>query len=703
MERIVLVVACFAYSLGLGSAFLLGDAPTLKDWGLLTLSWLGLTAIAAVVMPRYWHGGPNYKSWLLMGLIAWSGAVYCHLRLPQPSPQDISRQLLPPLYRPQTVTVTGQLLNNGQESRTGYYSFRLQAQLLQKDPEPRFRPVDGQIYLTLKDSDSQYHACQKVRVRGQIYRPLASAQGFDFSEYLASQGVFAGLRAQEVTVVGTGNCWFFHLRQAIITRQSAWLPRDEQGRSPEGLLLGSIVLGQKAVSLPFELRHLFAQVGLSHLLAASGYQVSLLLGAVLQWSQNFAPQLRLGWGGGTLGFYLGLTGLQPSVLRASLMWGGILWAEVHQRKIRPLGALLLVATLLLLVQPRWWGDLGFQLSFLATFGIMVTAPYWQKQWTYLPPQVAEILAVPLAATLWTTPLLLAQFSQFIWAAIPLNIVVTPLVAIISLGGMVSAVGALILPALGSAIAWLLYYPLKLLIWLAQGFQGLPAIATGQLQLWQLGLVYGLFIAICFWPRRYWGRPLMALTSVAIVVVPSLWQSFAQTKITLFHHPHSPVMLIRQPLRVTLIHSLELPPPDFFLKPYLAQQGINRIDCSLIWGQNSASPCPRLHSLQFHPHLVELTFKQQRWWLVQTRDFEPLPSIPVAAQPTVLIWTGPSVPLAWLEQLRPPLAVALSSHISPSWQRKIQALGIKLWITGSDGPLYWTPQQGFHGAINTNLR
>ncbi|NJN29866.1 MAG: ComEC/Rec2 family competence protein [Synechococcales cyanobacterium RM1_1_8] len=132
-------------------------------------------------------------------------------------------------------------------------------------------------------------------------------------------------------------------------------------------------------------------------------------------------------GSGTLLGMLLLTGVQPSVLRAVLMGLGALTALVMRRKTKPLGALILTAVLLLLFNPLWIWDLGFQLSFLATLGLLVTVPPLMGRLDWLPTLFAGAIAIPLAATLWTLPLQLYHFGVAAPYGILVNLLVTPLV------------------------------------------------------------------------------------------------------------------------------------------------------------------------------------------------------------------------------------------------------------------------------------
>ncbi|MCZ0902100.1 ComEC/Rec2 family competence protein, partial [Microcoleus sp. HI-ES] len=95
---------------------------------------------------------------------------------------------------------------------------------------------------------------------------------------------------------------------------------------------------------------------------------------------------------------------------AALMGFGTLFALVLNRQVKPLGLLLIAATILLLVNPLWIWDLGFQLSFLATLGLIVTTPPLMAKLDWMPPAIASIVVVPIAASVWVLPLLLYVFS-----------------------------------------------------------------------------------------------------------------------------------------------------------------------------------------------------------------------------------------------------------------------------------------------------
>jgi competence protein ComEC len=136
--------------------------------------------------------------------------------------------------------------------------------------------------------------------------------------------------------------------------------------------------------------------------------------------------------------------LQPAVLRAAIMGWAALVSLMVRRKTKPLGLLLLAASILLIINPLWIRDLGFQLSFLATCGLVVTVNPLVKKLDWLPQAIASLIAVPIAATIWTLPLQLHFFGIVPPYSILANIVTTPLISVITIVGVLSACRTIIL-------------------------------------------------------------------------------------------------------------------------------------------------------------------------------------------------------------------------------------------------------------------
>ncbi len=496
------LIIAVGYILGLASTGLLftqlGGPVPLASYGVLLLGIAG-----SFIGPRYWRLGPTRKQWIAAGLLGLAGAAYCVWRTPVPASDDVS-QFAVSFEERSFYSVYGELESSPQITRSGKGRFWLRSESAQnRDHQvPNKSPVDvsGKLYVTapLDQVDGLYPG-QSVKVTGKLYAPSeAEAPGeFDFRAYLARKGTFAGLSAKYVDSQPSAEPpqrGMWQLRQRIVDAHQRWLGE------PKGPVVSAMTLGRRAVNLPYEIQDAFIEAGLAHTLAASGFHVSLVLGLVLALLKSRLPRTQAIGGAIALLIYVGLTGLQPSVMRAAVMGFGALIGLALQRKVKPLGCLMVAVVLLLIWNPRWIWDIGFQLSVMATLGLMVTTTPLTKRLDWLPGTIATLVAVPLAAYLWTVPLQLHHFGVLPSYSILLNIVATPLVIVVSLGGFVSGMVALVLPVGGSAIAWLLAIPIQILLWLVNTANQIPGnqIQVGNIPAWTVVVSYTVYGIVSLW-------------------------------------------------------------------------------------------------------------------------------------------------------------------------------------------------------------
>lgn len=605
-----------AYILGLLSTASLG-LPTRtivwKHYSLLVIVLSVVVIVSAITLPRLWRTGPKARLWLIAGIIAALAPLYFQARVPQPLSNDISQFIRANnnTVSEQVVTVQGKVKSVPHLTRSSKSQFWLEANQLNEVESSEnaglvSKTVTGKLYVTVPILQATgLYPGETVAVTGVLYKPKPALNpgAFDFSVYLAKEGAFAGFSGRQVSNLDEqqANRWGrWGLQQRIIRSQLYWLD------SPKGQLVTSMVLGNQAVDIPFDVRDQFVQAGLAHILAASGTQVSLILGWVLILTKRFSGKTQLLIGTGALLVFVFLTGVQPSVLRAAIMGFGALVALLTQRKVKPLGSLLVAATILLLFNPLWIWDLGFQLSFLATLGLLVTAPALTKRLDWLPPAIASLISIPLAASLWTLPLQLYVFGMVAPYSTAANIISAPLISLISIGGFISALAAVIYSTAGSAIAWLLNYPSQFLIVIVQLFNKLPgsAVAVGTISLVQLFLLYGLIGMLSIsklWQRRWW---LVGLIAVGLVALPVWHTKTAQFRATVLAAAQEQVLVIQERGQVTLVNSGEAETAIFTVLPFLQKQGVNQIDWAV-----AVDSQPRLRSgwLQMLASLQILTF------------------------------------------------------------------------------------------------
>ena len=546
-----------------------------------------------------WRSAPKPVWWLAAGLVGLLAVLYFDWRQPQPATNDICRLLnsasngscapIATAVQPEAghqFQVSGTIGTVPRLTRRDRYRFQLEAAevtaTLSDDPMIPRQAIGGSVYVTLPHEKGEaLYPGLRVTVTGTLYKPQPALNpgGFDFQKFLAKSGIFAGLAAQDLQLNGAAQPappidWA--MRQRIVRSQEAGLG------AIEGHLLSAVAIGKSAVDVSIELQDEFRKAGLTHALAASGAQVSLLIGVVIALTRRLGTAVKLAIGIGAIVGYIALTGLEASVLRAGWMGGVVLVALSADRKVKPLASLLSAATVLLIYDPRLIWDLGFQLSFLATLGLLVTVPILNQWLDWMPSAIAPLFAVPIAASLWTLPIQLFSFSIFLPYSIVINAIVGGLIAIVSLGGMASALLALLYPPLGSFSAGLLHYPLWLFMAIARWGNQLPGsqYAIGTISPVQLVILYGLIVLVWQWKRLqpYWWLAL--LLGMSLVAIPAGVNAANLQQVTLLATAGDPVLVIQDKGTVLLINTGDEQETGLTILPFLQRQGINRIDWAI---------------------------------------------------------------------------------------------------------------------------
>ncbi|MFN3360788.1 MAG: ComEC/Rec2 family competence protein [Pseudanabaenaceae cyanobacterium] len=570
--------------LGLAVAFVVGILASglTNPEGGVCLLFLGV--VLPIVLLRL--QAKNFKPWvwLLFVLVAGGAYFYSSWRLPRPSSQDVANRA--PIQR---AIVTGRVLDSPRLTRSGKARFILKAETLTPPKSQAGEAVEGKLYTTVAINQATgVRPGQVIKVRGNLYRPSAprNPNQFDFRQFLQRQGIFAGLAGRNLQIVKPAPWGVWQIRDRIIKAHVLG------AGMPEGALLSSLVLGSRAVDLPPAVKDDFVKVGLAHALAASGFHVSIVLAFVLVLYQGVPPLQRFIVGTGGLLGYLTLTGISPSILRAVVMGIGLLAGELLDRKSRPLSGLALAAVLLLLYNPLWIWDLGFQFSFLATLGLQTSATAITNRILQgLPPLLASSLAVPIAAFIWTLPLQLYAMGAFSAYSLLANLVASPLFVVLILGGIISGIlGVIYIPG-GAVLAWFLKPLTILVLKIVAIVGGLPGSfrTTGTIALWQMTLAYGLIILVWlspWWQRQQqlWERQfprwlLVGFLVVGILFIPQVWQRSRLLQATVLESGSAPVMLIESQGKNILINTGSRSQASFNLVNFMQRQGITRLH----WG------------------------------------------------------------------------------------------------------------------------
>ena len=262
-----------------------------------------------------------------------------------------------------------------------------------------------------------------------------------------------------------------------LTRLRDHIDRSVRGVLPEphGALLAAILVGKRS-SLPGDLRNDFLASGLIHVVAISGFNITLVALAVRRMAGWLIGRYSVLLAMLALPLYAALAGGEPSVVRATLMGELILLAWLLGRDTDALVTLAVAALAIVLVDPSALADVGFQLSFAGTLGLVVIAPglsEWLTARTHLPRLAAEPLAVTATASLMVTPIIAHTFERLQLAAVPANLLALAAPVWIMATGAPVAVWAAVGWPFGEVLAWAAWVPLEYLIQAARLAAALP--------------------------------------------------------------------------------------------------------------------------------------------------------------------------------------------------------------------------------------
>jgi competence protein ComEC len=289
-----------------------------------------------------------------------------------------------------------------------------------------------------------------LRVSGSVELP-AQGESFDWRAYLRRRGIAYELNVESLASTGARRGGALGMVDSMRRRAEEALGRGLS--HGEASLARGMVLGEDEAIDRLE-RDDFRRAGLSHVLAVSGQNVMLLCALALP---------LLGWLGaglrvrvaillGLIAVYVPLAGAGPSLQRAGVMGAAGLIALAAGRAGSRWYALELAAVATLALNPRVAGDTGWQLSFAAVGGILLLAAPIQSTMRGLPRALAEGIAVTLAATLATAPLIAHDFGSVSLAGVAANVVAVPVVAGVMWVGMLQCALAQLPDVLGGPAA-----------------------------------------------------------------------------------------------------------------------------------------------------------------------------------------------------------------------------------------------------------
>lgn len=348
-----------------------------------------------------------------------------------------------------------------------------------------------------------------LRVSGRLRPPKNftddNDREFDYISYLKKNGIYATMLYPHVELSGRGEgtivrSVLFRFRRAFEDSLSRAMPE------PHASLMSGLLLGANE-SLGERLGRDLRATGLSHVVVLSGYNMAVVAGALLRLFRR-APRI-LGFLSGASGIVLFalMTGAEASVVRASVMALLAIFAQVAGRRYDVVRSLLLAAGVMVFAHPRILVfDLSFELSFLATLGLLFLAPLMESRLRWLPERfcLRSVVVATLSAECAVLPLLLYRLGNVSLVGLFTNIAVLPLIPLTMFAGFATGVIAFVSPVLASPAAWAGTALTDYVLFVVESAARLPfasvAVTTfpfaGSVALYLI-----LFAGVCMWRKK----------------------------------------------------------------------------------------------------------------------------------------------------------------------------------------------------------
>lgn len=389
------------------------------------------------------------------------------------------------------------------------------------------------VTVTADDGDfSEFQIGDFYEMKGNLRTPFKAGNPsqFDYGKYLRNFDTFTVFYADKA------NCkpidtkltfkWKFLqnlnlLRNKIIGVHAQYL------KSPNLEILGGIVFGDDAVAPPDYIKTSFVNSGLLHILAASGMNVAFIYGFWVFFMRRMRMPFKLtvATGMGIVLIYTFMTGLGASVIRAALMLLLILAGKLIDRDAHSVSLLALVAMLMLIYNPAFINDVGFQLSFIVTFGILTTANviFARFKESKIPDWLTGAILIPIVAQIWVAPVQMFYFNTFSTYSVFANVFSMPFLSVISFGGFISSIIAIFTPftdKICMVMDFVLNYILHILVFISNFFANMShsLLTTTHPNIFQIFIYYTIILLITLSIKTEFSKKIMAVCLASLILL-----------------------------------------------------------------------------------------------------------------------------------------------------------------------------------------
>ncbi|MBI2618083.1 ComEC/Rec2 family competence protein [Candidatus Kaiserbacteria bacterium] len=354
------------------------------------------------------------------------------------------------------------------------------------------------------ESYPQFQYGDRVSIRGELQKPdgftTDNGRYFDYGAFLSKDDIFYQMLfpTVDLTSEGHGN----PIKRRLFAFKRSFLESVQKSiPDPEVSLLGGLVVGAKQ-SLGEKLQEDFRTTGIIHIVVLSGYNVTIVADAMMR-ALSFLPRtVGMSFGAVAIILFAVMTGASATIVRASIMALLVILARATGRTYDITRALFIAGFFMILHNPKiLLHDTSFQLSFLATLGLIWLAPIIERRLHFIPGkfQFREVATATLSTQIFVLPLLLYKMGELSLVALPVNLLVLLTVPVTMFFGFLTGMLGFVSLVLALPFGFISYLFLSYQLRVVEFFAELP-FASVHLNVFPLFLMLGLygFYAIVLW-------------------------------------------------------------------------------------------------------------------------------------------------------------------------------------------------------------
>ena len=337
--------------------------------------------------------------------------------------------------------------------------------------------TQGEIHLegSVTDQPKQrgqsiYFDFQGYTIRTSIYPKISYGDILEINGEADEEGFVSFPMIEKIAESSNFLTGLSSFRGRIEERINKFLPE------PQASLLTGVLLGVDK-GLPEDFEEALRQTGTIHVVVVSGYNIMIVGGFFLLLAGFIKRKYAITLSISAIVIYTLLTGAQAPTIRAAIMGGLAFSATLLGRQNLPFYTLLMAAFIMLIINPSTLSDIGFQLSFLATAGIILFRDVLFDFLKRIPSPLGEDLTTTLSAQALVIPIIFFHFGQVSLISPLVNALVLWTIPLATVLGFAIVLFSFIFEPIGQLIAWVAWVPLSIFVWVVQGFSKIPLISV----------------------------------------------------------------------------------------------------------------------------------------------------------------------------------------------------------------------------------